>query len=88
MSGQAIPRAAPRREPPAPGETPREARHRRAEYRRRYGEWHDYWYGTRCARCGTVRANVVHEQDPGHSPEGAAYHATLKHHVFEPEAKP
>jgi len=26
--------------------------------------------------------NVVHEMDPEHSPEGAAYHATFAHHPF------
>ena len=72
----------PKYRPPVPGETSSEkARRTRAnrldrEARHRYSD-------ALCARCGMVRFHVSHEQDPEHSPEGAAYHADFAHHPFE-----
>ena len=77
-----FPRQAPRNVPPQYGETGAEANQRCAANREAYARWHAYWYGSRCLDCGLVRANVVHEQDPENSPEGAAYHAELEHHPF------
>lgn len=40
--------------------------------------------GLNCAVCGLKEINVVHEQDPEHSPEGPEYHAEFAHHQFTP----
>lgn len=40
----------------------------------------------KCARCGFARINVVHEQDPEHTPEGMDYYRDFldQLHPFEP----
>lgn len=68
--------------PPADGETSAEASARRAANRADRDAWHAWWSAP--CRCGLVRGNVAHEQDPEHSIEGPAYHAEFEHHAFEP----
>lgn len=59
---------------------------RRERMRRDRKERWDRWDREmeQCAMCALARTNVVHQQDPEHSPEGAAYHAGFAHHEFAP----
>lgn len=43
------------------------------------------WTGDRekCRRCGYLRVNVVHEQDPEHAPEGPDYYAAIREQMHE-----
>jgi hypothetical protein len=70
-------------EPPAKGETGKQARARRARNKVARDEY-TRWITARCKACGQVRINVVHEQNPAESPEGEAYHADIVHHRFVP----
>lgn len=62
--------------PPVDGETPREAAHRR--YLNKLDR-QLFWAlaSQACLRCGQVRANVIHELDREHSPEGPEYFADV-----------
>jgi hypothetical protein len=73
----------PAREPKPDHETPGERNRRNDRNRLARQEWERTYFGDRCARCGMVRANVVHETDPVNSSEGMDYFSDMLDQLHE-----